>query len=260
MEGKKKRLGFALSGGGARAAAHIGILQALKDNGIVADCVAGTSGGAIIGALYASGMSAEKMVDFAMEGSVLKVYRPGLPIKGITSLDFLTGLLEKYIGDDSFENLQIPLSVATTNLMTGEKEIFDQGELYKPITASCSIPLVFKPVEINGSIYADGGIVDNMPVTPLLPQCDIIVGMHLTPVAPVETGLKSMYSIGLRVFSINVGHNSLINFPMCDVIIEPKNVETFNIFNYGASKELYEIGYKAGVDKLEQIQKLMVVQ
>lgn len=257
MEGKKKRIGFALSGGGARAAAHIGILQALKDNGIVADCVAGTSGGAIIGALYASGMSAQKMVDFALEGSVLKVYRPGLPIKGITSLDFLIELLEKYIGKDSFEDLQIPLSVATTNLMTGEREIFEKGELYKPVAASCSIPLVFKPVEIEGSTYADGGIVDNMPVAPLLPQCDVIVGMHLTPISPVDTGLKSMYSIGLRVFSINVGHNALINFPQCDVIIEPKKIETFNIFNYGASRELYEIGYAAGVDKLEQIQKLL---
>lgn len=257
METTKKRVGFSLSGGGARASAHIGIIKALRENGIEASCVAGTSGGSIIGALYASGMSAEEMLTFAEEGKVLKMYKPGLPIKGITNLDFLGGLLDKYIEKDSFEDLNIPLSVVATNLMTGEKAVFERGELYRAVIASCSIPLVFKPVEIDGTLYADGGIIDNMPVTPLLPQCDIVIGMHVTPITPLDKGLKSMYSIGVRVFSINVSHNSQINFPICDVVIEPKGVGNYSIFNYGASRELCQLGYEAAQEKMPEILSLI---
>lgn len=257
MKTTKKRIGYSLSGGGARAAAHIGILQALRENGIEADCIAGTSGGAIIGTLYAAGMSAEDMLKFAERGSGLKIYKPGLPIGGITNLDYLKGLLEEHIGNDSFENLNIPLAVVATNLMTGEKEVFETGELYRAIMASCSIPLVFKPVEIDGSLYADGGIVDNMPVSPLLPQSDILIGMHVTPTASMTTGLKSMYSIGIRVFDINVAHNSQINFPVCDIVIEPKRVTEYSIFNYGASRELYQLGYEAAQEKIPEILELL---
>ena len=115
---QKPKIGISFSGGGARATAHIGVIQALNEKGIKADYIAGTSGGAIVGALYAAGLSVEEMLKFAAEGSLFKLFKAKLPIRGLTSLAYLGKLLEQYIGKDSFEALGIPLTVVASNLVT----------------------------------------------------------------------------------------------------------------------------------------------
>ena len=258
MTNQKPKIGISFSGGGARATAHIGVIQALNEKGIKADFVTGTSGGAIVGAMYAAGLSVQQMLKFAEEGSLLKLFKAKLPIRGLTSLAYLGKLLNQYIDKDSFEALDIPLTVVASNLLTGHKELINSGKLYEAVMASCAIPLIFKPINIKGQLYVDGGIFDNMPVVPLQSTCDIIIGINLIPISPISiTKISSMFSIGMRVFDMQVSHNSQINFPLCDVVIEPEKLSAFGIFNFSAHQELYNIGYEAALSKMEEIESLI---
>ena len=251
---KDKKIGFSFSGGGARSSAHIGIIQAFNEHGIQADYVAGTSGGAIVATLYAAGLTVSEMKEFAGRGSLFKLFTAGLPIKGLTGLDYLGDLLEEYIGSDRFDELNIPLSITVANLVSGKKEVLNSGNLYSAVMASCAIPLVFKPVEINGQIYVDGGVFDNLPVETIRPYCDVLIGMNLMPNTPVsDEELDNMFSIGMRVFDMAVASNAQVNYPLCDLIIEPHEALDYHLFNFGASKELIEIGYKAAKEQIPSI-------
>ncbi len=255
---KQAKIGISFSGGGTRGAAHIGVIQALNEHGIQADFVAGTSAGAIVGALYAAGLSVERMMDFAGEGKLFKLFQAKLPTKGLISLDYLGKLMDKYIDENSFEGLKLPLHVVASNLMSGHPETFNSGKLFEVIMASCAIPLIFKPVEIDQQIYVDGGIFDNMPVNCLKPNCDIIIGVNLIPITPLKKkNLKSLYSIGMRSFDMHVAHNSQMNFPLCDVVIEPTEVKDFSIFNFGAYKKMHQYGYEAAMLKMDDLLALV---
>lgn len=258
MESKtsKPKIGFALSGGGARAAAHIGILKALDEHGIRADYIAGTSGGAIAGALYAGRVPFDQMVALAERGSLLKLLRPGLPIRGLTNLDYLGDLLEEYLGKKSFEALDIPLSVIASNLMTGEATIFETGDLYPAVMASCAVPLIFKPIKINEQLYSDGGTLINLPVKPLLDRCDVIIGMNVMPVNPMtKDEIDGMITIGKRIFEMSISSNTEQSMAKCDIIIEPQEISKFGVFNFGNPKDLVDIGYHAALKQIDAIKK-----
>lgn len=255
----KKKVGFAFSGGSARSSAHLGIIKALNEHSIKADCVSGTSGGAIAGTLYAAGLSIAEMKEFAGKGKLSKLIKLGLPIQGLTSLEYLGELLEEYVGTNHFEDLDIPLFITVTNLMTGGKEVFNSGPLYDLVMASCAIPIIFKPVTINEQIYVDGGIFDNMPVAPLQEHCDIIIGMNVMPCSTVsEKKLEGMVSILKRTVEIAVADNSNNNYKYCDIVIEPKAVLDYELYDFGSSEALFEIGYQAALEKVDSIKQLLV--
>jgi NTE family protein len=255
---KKPIIGISFSGGGTRATAHIGVIAALQEYGITADFVAGTSGGAIVGVMYAAGLSTKQMLDFMEQGKLSKLLHPSLPSRGLTRLDFLGKLLDQYIAKDSFESLDIPLTVVASNLNTGRRAFLSSGSLYPAIMASCAIPLVFRPIEINQQLYVDGGIFDNMPVAPLQVHCDVIIGINLIPIVPLENQkLDSVFSISMRSFDMIVAHNSHLNFPLCDIVIEPRQMHEYGIFDFSATKKLFSIGYEEGLKRMEDIRRVM---
>ena len=254
MEKEKPVIGISFSGGGARGIAHIGVLKALEEHGIVPDVVSGSSAGSIVGALYASGKSVDEMLDFVKESSIFKLIKVGLPNIGLTKLTYLRDKMQEMIPEDSFESLQKPLYIAITNLVTGELEIIHQGVLSEVVMASSSIPLVFKPVEINGSLFADGGILDNLPVTPLLEHCDYIIGVNVMPHYHINSkSVQNMFGIATRVFDMAIWANTNLNLTSCNLIIEPSDLYKFHIFQINKYKEIFEIGYKAALDKIPQL-------
>ncbi|MBK7870416.1 MAG: patatin-like phospholipase family protein [Saprospiraceae bacterium] len=240
------KIGISLSGGGARGIAHIGVLRALLENGIYPDIIAGTSAGSIIGALYAAGKSPDEMLDFVKDSSIWKVFRVGLPNKGLASLIYLQERLADAIEEDSFETLQRRLFIAITNLMTGKLEIISEGELYKTVMASSAIPLVFQPIKIGENLYVDGGALENMPVKPLLGLSDAIIGVNVMPNVPVEEKeVNSMLGIATRCFEMAIWANTRPNLKRCNVIVEPTKVRNYNIFQFNKYQELHDIGYEA---------------
>lgn len=238
------RIGISLSGGGARGAAHIGVLQALLEEGLGPSLVAGTSAGAIIGSLYAAGLQPQQMLDFIQESKMIKLlsFKPLTAVLG--ELTYLKERLADVIPHDQFEALQLPLFVAISNLNTGKVEIRSSGELYSVIAASSSIPLVFSPVKIGGHQYVDGGLLCNLPVKPLVNRCDFILGVNVMPAVEVDgRSIQHVFSIATRCFDLSIQANTLPHLPFCNLLLEPKKVSKYHIFQFASYKEIYEIGY-----------------
>ena len=177
----KPTVGIALSGGAVRGISHIGILKVLERENIPITFIAGTSIGALIGALYASGIKANELEQIAKTTKWRKLIDFTVPKTG-----FIAGKkIEKYIRDiiknKNFEDLPIPLSIVATELNRGEKVIFNQGNLTKAIRTSISIPGVFEPVIEKNSILVDGALVDPIPIDLVKEMgADIVIATDLT--------------------------------------------------------------------------------
>lgn len=253
---QKARIGLALSGGGARGIAHIGVLKALEEAGIEPDVISGTSAGSIIGALYASGCSINKMLSFVKDSHLIGLLKLGIPSGGLTKLTYLKERLAAYIETDQFEDLTKPLYIAVTNLNSGELEIKSSGALFDVVMASSSIPLVFRPVEIEDQFYVDGGLLNNLPVSPLLPYCDFTIGVNVMPHLNVSNkSVQHLVGIALRCFDLSIQANSRPELALCDSLIEPKKLAEYNLFQIYKHEELFEIGYEEAKQTLPTIQE-----
>lgn len=248
------RIGISLSGGGARGIAHIGILKALEENGISPEVIVGTSAGSIVGALYAAGYDADEMLDFLKDISLIKIFRVGLPNMGLANLSYVEKILTEALPDDNFDALKKKLFIGITNLLTGKLEIINHGPLHQVILASASIPLVFKPVKIGDNLYIDGGALDNMPVLPLEGLSDVIIGVNVMPIVPIEEkNINSMLGIATRCFEMAIWSNTKPNLRRCDIVIEPTGIHEYSIFQFNKYKELYEIGYETARKSMPDI-------
>jgi NTE family protein len=250
-------LGIILSGGGARGYAHAGVLQALEEMGIFPDAVAGVSAGSIIGAAYASGMNASELCSFAESANLRKALFPQVSFSGLINLSYLGDYLMEHIPCSRLEDLPIPLTIGLSNLNTGDIELWSKGPLREAVMASCAIPLVFHPVEINGQIYVDGGLLMNFPVPALRDKCKRIIGVNLMPQVSLPReklmGALSMTAIAIRSFYLAVINNSKPWLDQCDVLIEAPELYGYHPFRFRKKEEIRQIGYRATMDKKEAL-------
>ncbi len=256
MNQRKYRLGLGMSGGGSRGAAHVGALQAFEEAGIRPDVIAGTSAGGIVGALYAAGKSPKSIMDFIGQSSLLKAYRLSLPTNGLTPFTFLRNKMAELIEEDSFEALKIPLHIGTTNLEKGEMVVFNSGQLYSVVQACGSIPMLFKPVEINGEWYVDGGAMNNFPVQCIRDQCDLLVGINVMPTVPIsKRKVGGMVGVALRCVYLGIEVNSGPGRALCDILIEPQELYDYDVFRFRKVDEMYQIGYEAAQKAIPAIKE-----
>nr|MDQ3043437.1 patatin-like phospholipase family protein [Acidobacteriota bacterium] len=160
----RKKIGIALSGGAARGFAHLGVLKVLTEHGIPIDCIAGTSAGSFAGAAYASGLSVEEIIEISRKISWFRMSGFSYSPKGLLSNAAMGAFVNQHFPHRNLEDLPIPFAAVACDLETG-KEVFlkDTGDLAMSIRASCAIPGVFVPVEIEGRRLIDGGVVSNVP-------------------------------------------------------------------------------------------------
>jgi NTE family protein len=251
---KSTSIGIALSGGGARGIAHIGVIKALEDHGFEPKALSGASAGAVVACLYAAGKTPEQILEIVKKASLFKLLKVSLPYSGLTNLSYLKNLLVEQIGEDDFSVLKKPLYVAISNLNTGDLEIRDSGKLFDVITASSSIPLVFQPVEIDGAFYVDGGLLGNLPVGPLKEQTDVVIGVNVMPHIEVENkSIKSVFGIAQRCFDLSILANTRPSLTHCDLLVEPKDIHPFSIFQLNRYQKLYDIGYAAMESKMDEL-------
>lgn len=252
------RMGIVLSGGGARGFAHIGVLKALTEHGLVADCLSGTSSGAIVGALYAAGYGAEEMLEFfhaknPFKLSKLSVSKPGIIDTAKVRADYL-----EYFPDDSFAALGKRLFVTATDIVNGTAVIFESGPLISPILASASIPGVFTPTEMEERWYVDGGILNNFPVEPLQGLCDVIVGVYATTFKVLRReDMTSTLAVLQRALDVAIYYNSKARFHACDVLITPRGLDTYGTFDTKHLAEICEVGYRAARERIEAIEQAL---
>jgi NTE family protein len=175
-----KRIGLALSGGAARGLAHLGVLTTLSRHNIPVDYVAGCSAGAILGAVYCAGMPADQMYKFAPYISWRRIAEPIRSAEGVLTFEKLERWLIMLLGDLEFSDLTIPLAIVAMDVDNGERVIIRHGRLAKAVRASCSIPGLVEPVEINARRLVDGGIVDNLPADAVRQMgADYVIGVDV---------------------------------------------------------------------------------
>ena len=236
------KLGLVLSGGGSRGIAHLGILKVLDEIGIQIDAIAGSSSGAIAGALYASGYSPDDILEIIQETSFLKLIRPAISKTGLLKMDSAEWLYTKYIKKNTFEDLHTPLTLTATDLCRGKTVYFSKGELIRPLMASTCIPVVFEPISVNGKLFVDGGLLNNFPAEALVGTCDKIIGLHCNPVDDTFK-VMNMKTMLERTFLLTINANAYSRRKYCDFFIEPPNLKTYKVFDLGRAEEIFQIGY-----------------
>ena len=160
-------LGLALSGGAVLGCAHIGVLQALEERRVQVTHLAGTSIGALIGSFFAFGLSGKEIEGIAREIRWADVTRPSPSRLGLLSQEKLRELLRTRLGNPRIEDASIPLALVATDVSSGDKVIMTEGDLALAASASACFPGIFVPVERDGRLLVDGGLVEHLPISPL---------------------------------------------------------------------------------------------
>ena len=236
-------IGLVLSGGGVRGVAHLGLIKALEENDIRIEKLSGTSAGSIVSAFYAYGYSVEDILDIILNINALKLFRPALSLTGILKMDHVYKFLEQHLPNNDFSYLRLPVTIAATNLKTGTTDYFDQGDLIGAVCASSCIPVMFDPVEYNGSLYIDGGILNNLPVEPIKDHVDKVFGSHCNPIDR-DFEPKNARWVMERALMLSITNNSYNSKSLCDYFFEPKGLESFKVMDIGHAREIFNIGYE----------------
>lgn len=256
---KKYTWGLVLSGGGVRGAAHAGVIKALEEHGIVPEAVAGASIGAIVGSMYAGGYSWSDILDLFEQNPVMfKWSLIGHPKPGFIDTDQFIRLFERYFPDDRFEMLKKPLYISATDIENGRSRIFSSGPLIRPILASAAYPIVFTPVQIDGVLYADGGIMNNFPAEPLMDRCEHLVGVYVNPVPLQKMAAKSLKSglaVAERAYHLSMAKDVAHKLDQCTIQISPEPLAEYDTFDLMKASEIFEVGYKAGKKALKNYSK-----
>lgn len=290
-EKERPKIGLALSGGGARGMAHVGVLKALEEKNIPIDYIAGTSMGSIIGGLYATGMTPEDLEwaiksvnwDEALKPSSkrqLKDYRQrqeekkyitdieiGISKEGAKSGTGLVGdhkvmlELQRLVGsfnEQDFTQFPIPFKAVTTDLNAGEPYIIDHGDLAMAMRASMAVPLVFGPVKYQDRMLVDGGILNNLPVDVVREMgADIVIAVNISsPLAQVDEQ-SSVLAVTYQSVDVALVQNTKRSLKLADIVIQP-SLEGIDSAMFDRAAEMINDGYLTVYGMSEQLQDLSI--
>ena len=248
------RVGLALGGGGARGIAHLGVCQRLAELGVPLYCIAGTSIGAIVGAIVASG-NTDKALEWCRMPDWKKLpklmFETSLTAKALTPGKRVEALLEELIGSRDFSKLKTPFATVATDLHTGERVVMDSGDVLSAVRASMSIPGVFPPVERDGRVLVDGQFVDPVPVSLCRAMgADAVIAVDINP--PNDPSGMKPYSkfnmIDVLTSTFTIMNRSITDRILAvdrpDVLIRPK-VGGVLALDFRRADRLVEIGRQA---------------
>jgi NTE family protein len=180
-----KKVGLSLGSGSAKGLSHIGVIKLLEEMDIKIDYIAGSSIGAMIGGVYAAGISINKIEDIALKtdlASSVKYFLPTISKSGLISGLKVTEFLKNVVGDIDIEDLEIPFAATATDILTGQEIDFKNGNLVEAIRASISVPIIFQPVIHDNQILVDGGLANPLPVNIVREMgADFIIAVNVMP-------------------------------------------------------------------------------
>ena len=280
------RIGVALSGGGARGLAHLGVLQVIEDHDIPVHAVAGTSMGGLIAGLYAAGISVQELIEFTARVGIIDVAAPDRNWRGLFGHRKLERLLIEVLGSDQmmFADLEIPAAVVAADIESGEMVILNQGPIIPALTATCAFPMLFSPVRYSGRWLVDGGVVNNFPVDIVRTMpVDRVIGVSVPAgltlreetERPSEDGRRGLSFRNLRRFTPQtpdwrtpflIAETSmglaiqLVNqrrLALCppDLLIQVP-VQNVGLFDNGNSKQVIEAGRKAALADIQGMERM----
>lgn len=278
FQNKRPKIGLVLSGGGAKGFAHVGVLKVIDELGIPIDFIAGTSMGSIIGGFYSIGYSAkdiEAMIinqnwEDLLSDNISRKYIPiyekadyeryilSFPIKpkgielpsGIVEGQNVINLFERlsveYHNQTDFKKLPIPFLCVATDLETGKAVVLDKGYLPLAMRASMAIPTYFAPVEIDGKLLADGGMINNFPVKEVIDMgADIVIGVDVQAGPKSKEELKSLLDILNQTVSLMALKEFKNNVEYCDIYIKP-DIDKYSVGSFQDADSLIQKGEEIG--------------
>jgi NTE family protein len=250
-EGSRPRVGLALAGGFARGISHIGIFRVLQEAGIQVDAVAGTSVGALIGAAYCAGVPLEVMERIGAETTFADFGRWTPSWLGLATNQRLEKYLERMTPVKKFDQLKIPLAVATTDINAGVTVFYTQGALGPALRASCAYPGLFVPIQHEGRTLVDGFLTSPVPVEGAsYLGADIIIAVYLEPGMIDQP--RTFTDVLSRSFNILQRHSDLGWRQQADIVIEP-DVKPFAWDDFTKTPGLIAAGERAAIAALPQI-------
>ena len=250
MARKKYELGVAFSGGGAKAAAHCGALQALKEFGIRPDVVSGTSAGSLVAAFWSAGFSPVRMIGMFREMNFFKdIVSPTRPRGGLFDSTPLLELLQEKLPYSDIEELPVPTYIVAADMDHGKTKVFSKGKLAPRLVASCSIPIIFKPMVINGVHYVDGGVFQNLPVPAIRGLCEKVIAFSVRQIEP-EPYRDNLVHVAMRAYSMMFMSNIMADSRLADTYIE-LNTDGCGVYDMSSIEELFRRGYSDACAALE---------
>ena len=174
---RKYQIGYALSGGFIKGFAHLGVMQALLEHDIKPEIISGVSAGALAGVFYADGNEPHKVLDYFSGHKFQDLTKLVIPKKGLFDLCEFIDFLRTNLKAKNLEELQLPLIITATDLDHGRMVHFHRGSIAERVAASCCMPVMFSPVNIDGTNYVDGGLMMNLPVSTLRRVCNKVVAV-----------------------------------------------------------------------------------
>ena len=248
-------IGLALGGGFARGMAHVGVLRVLEEEGIPIRVVAGTSVGALIGAAYCSGVSAEELEKVAHSCRFTTFARWTVSRYGFASNDRMVSFLERTLKVKTFEELRIPLGVTATDFNSGEGVVFHSGSIIDPVRASCAYPGMFLPVEIRGRYLVDGMLSHPVPTQPLREMgAERVLAVHLRGQWSKNGAPRHLFDVIGQSFAIAQDRMSHIWKRAADVLVEP-DVAGFAYDDFKRAGELIRSGEVAMRQAMPEVRK-----
>ncbi|MBD5182915.1 MAG: phospholipase [Bacteroidales bacterium] len=240
---KPYKLGLALSGGGARGFAHAGALFAIEEAGLKPDIVAGVSAGSVIAVLYAAGVTPLRMADIFYKTGFRDFAELSFGEGGLFKIEKFMHFILRAIGDYSnLEDLPIPTYIGATDLDNGKAVAFNEGPIGPRMMASCSIPIVFKPVNIDGINYVDGGVLRNHPAWMLRDKCETLIGINVSPLRQGRQ-YRSIIDVAMRSYNLLAKANQKADMDLCDINVATPDLANYAVFDLSKIKEVFISGY-----------------
>jgi NTE family protein len=268
---ERKKVGLALSGGGMRGLGHIGVLKVLEENKIPIDFIAGTSMGAVIGAIYSAESNAKKLEKESLNVKWRDLFDFTLSKSGFIKGDSIEEFLEDKLSHITFDDLKVPLYITALDIENGQEVVFHKGDVAKAVRASISIPGIFVPVENNGRTLVDGGVIDPIPIEILKNVgAEIIIAVNVNKVeakkviaqeeAIVKKSKKTIPSVIhtlLQTFEVMEIEScrAEIERGRADLLISP-DIPILGWTDFSKTKEIIDAGEKATRDSLEELKKI----
>jgi NTE family protein len=234
--------GLVLSGGAYRGIGQLGALQALQERGIRPDIICGTSSGALNAVLYASGYTPEEMYEIWQKEPMSKAFNVHFPYLGMLRHGKIGELAKSYMRYQRLEELPLPVLLTATCLNDGNQKVFEHGDLLRILEACCAVPLTFEPVEIEGRLYVDGGLVSNLPAEPLAGKCRRLIGVSANPI-PYKEKIDGLTDTIYRTIWIGLESTVQKTRQLCDWIIAPVEWGQHGFMERSDMPEFFNVGY-----------------
>jgi len=237
------RIGLALSGGGARSFAHLGVLKALAELDLPVQVISGTSSGAIAAVLYGIGLAPDEIFRKVTETRFMRLIRPAFSRYGLINLNQLEETFKPYLEHKTFADLNPKVIISATDINLGQTIYFSEGQIIKPLVASSALPFLCQPVYYQDHLLVDGGLLNNLPVECLAAHADFTIGVHVNPIDH-QREVKSLRDMVERTCQLAINNNVAPRMKLCDFLIEPPQLKHYRLLSLKNAREMYEAGYE----------------